>query len=286
MIKRYIHCFSTEAEFDVERSDRYIEPWLSYTEDVERVDYNKPDYLSMPLTMEFLGQGSVSWALGDMTVEYSRNGRTWMTMDSGTSVQVASGDVVSFRGSNESYCGNTFSSTARFEVYGNIMSLVVPEGFATASTLGNRCFCYLFNECSTLVSAGNLQMPATSMGTYCYQYMFHSCTAMTDAPELPSTTLSSGCYNNMFMGCSNLVKAPELPATALAQYCYAAMFRGCQKLSRIKAMFINLTPTNAVANWVNGVAGSGTFVKNSLATWTTTGNNGIPTGWTVETADS
>ena len=38
-------------------------------------------------------------------------------------------------------------------------------------------------------------------------------------------------------------------------------------------------------NWVNGVASTGTFVKNSAATWDVTGTNGIPTGWTVETAN-
>jgi hypothetical protein len=32
------------------------------------------------------------------------------------------------------------------------------------------------------------------------------------------------------------------------------------------------------------ISSSGTFVKNSAATWTTTGNNGVPSGWTVQTA--
>ena len=36
-------------------------------------------------------------------------------------------------------------------------------------------------------------------------------------------------------------------------------------------------------NWVRDVAASGTFVKNSQATWNLTGDDGIPTGWTVVT---
>jgi hypothetical protein len=43
--------------------------------------------------------------------------------------------------------------------------------------------------------------------------------------------------------------------------------------------------TNCKQTWVKGVASSGTFVKNSAATWDVTGVNGIPSGWTVETAD-
>ena len=34
------------------------------------------------------------------------------------------------------------------------------------------------------------------------------------------------------------------------------------------------------------VASTGTFVKNSAATWTTTGTNGVPSNWTIETASA
>jgi len=34
---------------------------------------------------------------------------------------------------------------------------------------------------------------------------------------------------------------------------------------------------------VSGVAATGTFVKNSSATWNVTGVNGVPSGWTIET---
>jgi hypothetical protein len=81
-------------------------------------------------------------------------------------------------------------------------------------------------------------------------------------------------------------KAPELPATTLANSCYRSMFSGCTSLSYIKAMFITTPGTSYTQNWVNGVKSTGTFVKNSAATWTTTGVHGIPTGWTVETASA
>ena len=62
------------------------------------------------------------------------------------------------------------------------------------------------------------------------------------------------------------------------------MFNGCTSLNYIKAMFTTTPNTTYTNNWVGGVAANGTFVKNSAATWTTTGDHGIPTGWTVETA--
>ena len=45
-------------------------------------------------------------------------------------------------------------------------------------------------------------------------------------------------------------------------------------------------PSNTITDWVNGVAASGTFVKNSAAEWDVTGNHGVPSGWTVQTANN
>ncbi|MBO6272259.1 hypothetical protein J6O48_05695 [bacterium] len=64
------------------------------------------------------------------------------------------------------------------------------------------------------------------------------------------------------------------------------MFNGCTNLNYIKAMFTTTPSTTYTSSWVNSVASSGTFVKNSAATWDVTGVNGIPTGWTVETASA
>ena len=92
---------------------------------------------------------------------------------------------------------------------------------------------------------------------------------------------------SMFSNCTRLTTAPELPATTLTGYCYNSMFYGCSSLNYIKALFTTTPATsNNTNNWVQGVAANGTFVKNSAATWTTRGVNGIPNGWTIETASS
>ena len=59
------------------------------------------------------------------------------------------------------------------------------------------------------------------------------------------------------------------------------MFNGCSSLSYIRCIATDISASNCTYNWVNGVAASGTFKKaSSMSSWTT-GNNGIPSGWTV-----
>jgi hypothetical protein len=107
---------------------------------------------------------------------------------------------------------------------------------------------------------------------------------LTSVPTnlLPATTLVASCYQAMFYGCSNLETAPYLPATALISNCYSQMFYNCTKLNYIKALFTTKPSTSYTSNWVSGVAATGTFVKNSAATWTTTGTSGAPSGWTIQ----
>ena len=59
------------------------------------------------------------------------------------------------------------------------------------------------------------------------------------------------------------------------------MFYGCTKLKYIKCLATDISATNCTYNWVNGVASTGTFVKAAVIESWTTGDSGIPTGWTV-----
>ena len=160
----------------------------------------------------------------------------------------------------------------------------IPKTLLPATTLADNCYSSMFQGCTSLTTAPEL--PATTLTGSCYQYMFKDCTSLTTAPELPATTLASYCYRYMFNGCTSLTTAPELPATTLAYNCYFSMFTDCSNLNYIKAMFTTTPSTSYTSNWVSGVASTGTFVKNSAATWNVTGVNGIPTGWTVETANA
>ena len=124
----------------------------------------------------------------------------------------------------------------------------------------------------------------TTTSNYCCQSMFAGCTSLKTAPVLNAKTLNFKCYESMFAGCTSLTAAPELPATTLGNYCYANMFSGCTNIKYIKCLATNISALNCTYCWVLGVSPTGTFVKNpDMENWTT-GDLGIPSGWTVENA--
>ena len=246
------------------------------------------------------------------SVSYSLdNGQTWTTYtnegnDINISLNLSAGDKILLKGNARNYASQHLDYDSPAEdysnihlmgdwlVYGNIMSLFYGDNFVGETSFPkdgsnnskyNCAGLFYHNDECIMGDLSNLILPATTLTQNCYYMMFADCPdAITKAPELPATTLAVGCYANMFNGCTSLTTAPELPATTLANYCYGSMFNGCTNLNYIKAMFTTTPSSSYTYNWVNGVAASGTFVKNRAATWNVTGVNGIPTGWTVETA--
>lgn len=62
------------------------------------------------------------------------------------------------------------------------------------------------------------------------------------------------------------------------------MFLKCTNLNYIKCLATSgFNANSALTNWVSNVAATGTFVKDANTTWST-GNGGIPSGWTVQDA--
>lgn len=249
------------------------------------------DYSLRYFTLKALQAGTFTHSNFD--VDYSVDGgHTWATLSAGSSTPtVQAGTKVMFRGNITPSTSNgvgTFTGTNNFDAEGNVMSLLYGGNFVGQKDLTgkNYAFYKLLNGASYLTSVENLSLPATTLASNCYESMFSYCTSLTAPPELPATTLATSCYANMFNGCTNLTTAPELPATILAKYCYESMFYNCSKLNYIKAMFTTAPGTSYTYNWVRNVAKSGTYVKNSTATYTTTGRSAIPSGWTVTTASS
>ena len=152
-----------------------------------------------------------------------------------------------------------------------------------ATNLSGGCYWGMFQKCTSLTAAPAL--PASELAPICYAYMFAECSSLTDAPALPATTLDTECYQFMFWNCTSLTQAPVLPATTVARQAYQWMFWHCTSLNYIKMMATDISATDCLRDWVLGVPSSGTFVKNSAATWENFyGTSGIPEGWTVQTA--
>ena len=183
-----------------------------------------------PLTFKIISGGTIVWKASNTantkTISYSTdNGDNWTNITSNTGsstpyITVSDGDTVMFKGDNASYGNttssyNTFSgSTAKFEVEGNIMSLIDSTGFATATTLQSAyTFYYLFANCTGLTSAENLVLPATTSANYCYRSMFQGCTSLNYIKCLATNISAVDCtggwvYNVASSG--TFVKNPNM----------------------------------------------------------------------------
>lgn len=274
----------------------------------------------MPLTLEFIADGNLSVDLHyfeptTSNVYYSVNGGEKIAFEDLVEVPVKAGDKVTlYRDLSAKSSGPYFviKCTSDCYVYGNVMSLVDPENYATATevpefaflslffdnahiknhesidlvlpatTLAKNCYDVMFSNCTALTKAPEL--PATTLADYCYYNMFYACSGLTTAPALPAKTLASRCYSGMFQSCTSLEEAPALPATTLANSCYEYMFKECSSLNKVTCM----ATTNIIGNtenWLEGVAETGDFYKASGATWDTGSASGIPTGWTSHDAN-
>lgn len=256
--------------------------------DAQSHDYSK-DYL----TFKILTAGTIAWkGVGggfNKTIEYSIDNGSWTSITAETTpatISVTANQTVRFRGSNTAYAKdkNNYSAfyegTATYNAEGNIMSLIYGDNFLGQTTLtATWALSNVFNH-SNLVSAENLIMPATTLTNDCYRATFANSPLLTTAPALPATTLATECYYYMFDNCVSLTVAPDLLATSLVSKCYYGMFHGCSNLSYIKCLVTNPNTTNTGV-WVQGVASSGTFIKDVNTTSWSTGDNGIPSGWVV-----
>lgn len=231
-----------------------------------------PNYSQMYLTFEALETTAFGYATNNTSkvIYYSTNdGNTWAQLGRPTDTSAPilnAGEkiIVKCDRRNGTFDMNhyiNFASIDNFKVYGNVMSVVYGDDFRNQTSLSGMPYACmaLFMNCTNLMDVSNLILPAME--------------------------LSDGCYFNMFGGCTSITTAPELPALNLKQLSYYYMFNGCSSLNYIKAMLLS-DPSSEASMWVAGVSPTGTFVKNSAATWDVTGSSGVPTGWTVETADA
>ena len=287
----------------------------------------EPEGLAAPLTVEALTAGTVKVNInGTLStgMKYSVNGGAKTLITTSTDIPVSAGDKVRFYGNGTAtqvygdspevkILGDGADFTCK--AYGNIMSLLDEENFATktdlpnqnyvfyglfygntaltdastlllpATTLAYSCYNSMFRDCKALTAAPAL--PATTLAETCYYQMFNGCSVLTAAPALPATTLFTSCYYEMFNGCSALTAAPALPATTLVQTCYDRMFNGCSNLSSVTCLAtegINQN-NNSTYDWLDGVAASGTFTAATDAIWPEGVNDGIPSGWTRKNPD-
>jgi hypothetical protein len=233
-------------------------------------------------------------------IEYSiDDGRTWAKTNNVASTEVvvttptiAEGGRVYWRGigqrMNQANSGTTlanlsiFSSTCKFNISGLIMSLLVGKNATENTTISaTYTFPRLFWQNTKVVDASGLILPKNTKD-YCYDYLFLECSNLAYPPALPATSLSIRCYRQMFYNTA-LEEAPELPAKTMTQGCYYTMFCNCKKVRYLKMLATDISASECLYYWVRNMTDTSefVFVKHIDATWTTTGNSGTLSNWTI-----
>ena len=256
----YVPCGSVDAY-------KAAAGWSTYADRIQCIDYFTIHALTNG-TIDILENGLHQ--SGYDILEYSKdNGTTYTSFSSPISVN--GGDNVRFRVmTSKIWNGYQFSATCDFDVEGDLECLIISWGQTNIARM--------FQDCTTLRSAERLVIPDNAV----CGGMFSGCTSLVTPPQLPATTLADRCYAVMFFNCTSLTTAPQLPATTLTESCYLQMFRNCTNLNYIKCLATDMSAEDCLAAWVDGVASSGTFVKDSSADWGTCGDSAIPCGWDVE----
>ena len=271
----------------------------------------EPDYLCFTSTGDStvaMQQNGTPNTSANKVIQYKLNDGQWQNWDL-SAITLADGDKMYLKSDDEIPMAESasiyknFVMTGSIAASGNVMSLLnfidaltdyvffklfrectslTAAPALPVTTLAEYCYNSMFSGCTSLTTAPEL--PATTLANCCYAGMFDGCSSLVQAPALPATTLTNSCYSSMFAGCSSLTQAPELPATTLVNNCYNYMFTSCKKLNYVKAMFTtNPRKGTYLTYWLDNVSQTGTFVKNSAATWTKEYAK-IPAGWTVQTA--
>jgi len=187
------------------------------------------------------------------------SGSTWTALEASTDTpSVGVGDKIMFKGTiTPTSTGiGTFSSSDKFDVEGNAMSLLYGDNFIGQTSLSGKDYALksLFAYNKNIIKAENMILPATTLASYCYQYMFRFSSLKT-APKLLATTLVSQCYNCMFQNCGGINSITCLATDISASYC--------------------------TSNWLQNASSSGTFTKAASMTSWGSGGSGIPNNWTV-----
>ena len=216
------------------------------------------DISSLPLTFVITSDGYIRWGqMNTVTtdskeISYSKNGGNWVKIKSSVvpldcpKIDVVAGDVLRFKANNTTYGSGSYGdayfkqSTAGYNVYGNIMSMMYGDDFSGQTGLTGSFKKFFSGE--QIRSAKSLILPATYMNGSSYTSMFESCTQLTETPSLPATKVRGADYSAMFAYCTSLKQVPPLPsAMDIGIYNssrFSYMFRGCTSLTGVPADYL------------------------------------------------
>lgn len=238
---KYLKRFETETQCTTYMdNEEYIEPFVGLVDENGDVHYNKKEpYLEQYLTFNVTSPGYINWSCWEgaeesaATIEYSKNGGEWTSITAlpydqqtmqGAMINVAAGDIVMFRGDNNSYSlynsedlwlenifGSFAYSTCGFNLEGNLMSLINSENFSSMRALdsnNNGAFADLFSYCDGITSVENDKLIFPTGLTYgCFADMFVSCSNLnyinfTGVTQTVEQLKNLGCFDGFAYSCA------------------------------------------------------------------------------------
>lgn len=223
-----------------------------------------------------------------VTLEVSLdNGQTWTTWtESGTTrtQTLAAGQVMhvrnasptpgSFSTSGTNYYN--FSASDKYNTGGKLSSLLCADA-SQVTNYPSNAFAYLFANDSNLLSTPIINV-ASIDGSALYR-TFRYCTSLVLVRKFKIGSINgfAGC-RGVFYGCTALEDV-TLETPIVGQSGLREAFVTCSNLKIITASFVDITASQALTGWVNGVAATGDFYCPQALT-IPTGVDGIPSGWT------
>lgn len=229
-------------------------------------------------------------------------------MTTATTISLSAGEQVKFYGSNAYWSKDRskwtkFTSTGKFNISGNVMTLLASGG--TASVSQRYCFRRLFAD-THVVDASELTLPSTQYDYMCYG-MMQQCPYLQKLPVMPTpthqyvygyfcnqcpslqtATLPTGTYSKgytfqgMFQDCSGLT-AVTIPAEDITNAtAVALLFQRCTSLQTIT--FSNMTTLTAnylASDWFDGASSTGTVYAPANRTYADNRLR-LPSGWSVQ----
>lgn len=191
-----------------------------------------------------IGVDTPGW---DGTVELSRDAETWETWAGFSEVSETNAEdgyeYLYLRGTgNTTMMSSAVTNPTRLTITGFdvhcIGSIETILDYQTVEADGHPamaegCFRIFFRGCPIVTPP---DLPATTLSDRCYIGMFQQCKQLVVAPELPATILPEQCYYSMFNGCSSLILPPKLLATEYSDSCCMLMFSNCSSLVGIPAL--------------------------------------------------
>ena len=262
-------------------TDAQVQQVIDYNEHKEHIEPDPSEFLTKYFTVKALASGNITWAPSG-TVEYSVNEGTWNTWDNTNGLAVSTNDEVRFRSTaNTNYNGKTLRVSGNYKVEGNIMSLLYGDNFSGQTTIStDLAFSGLlagpnaYQNNTTLLSAKNLVLPATTLSTQCYSMMFRNATNLKSCPmELPATTLPNYAYSEMFLKCSSLTSTPIISATTFGSYSCKQMFANCTSLTTAPELTVNTLSADYALNGLFSGCTSLSSISNIHLNATTLKNN-------------